>query len=50
MITFVISIIFTLGVSAFCSLLEAMILSTSTAEVESLKQKIPAKRQIAGTL
>lgn len=37
MIAFVIAVCFTLGVSAFCSLLEAMILSTTTAEIESLK-------------
>ena len=31
--------IITLGVSGFCSLLEAIVLSTTTAEVEALKKK-----------
>ncbi|GHC04445.1 CNNM domain-containing protein [Cerasicoccus arenae] len=38
-IPFAIAVVFTLTVSAFCSLLEAMILSTTTAEIEALKQK-----------
>ncbi len=42
-IPFILAVAFTLGISAFCSLLEAMILSTTTAEVESLKQKHPRK-------
>jgi CBS domain containing-hemolysin-like protein len=33
------AVFFTLSVSAFCSLLEAMILSTTTADIESLKQR-----------
>ena len=33
------AIAFTLGVSAFCSLLEAFVLSTTTVEVETLKQR-----------
>jgi CBS domain containing-hemolysin-like protein len=36
-----IAIILTLGVSAFCSLLEAFILSVSMAEIEALKQDHP---------
>ncbi|QYY36505.1 hemolysin family protein [Ruficoccus sp. ZRK36] len=39
MIAFWIAVIFTLGISAFCSLLEAMILSTTAAEVETLKTR-----------
>ncbi len=39
MIAFWLAVIFTLGVSAFCSLLEAMILSTTAAEVETLKAR-----------
>ncbi|MCH8475573.1 MAG: hemolysin family protein [Opitutales bacterium] len=35
---FIIAILFTLGVSGICSLLEAMILSTTTAEIENLKK------------
>jgi CBS domain containing-hemolysin-like protein len=38
----VLAISFTLGVSAICSLMEAFILSTTSAEVESLKKKHPA--------
>ena len=41
--TFILAIVFTIGVSALCSILEAMILSTTTAEIESLK-KSHAKR------
>lgn len=33
----------TIGVSALCSLLEAMILSTTTAEIESLKNRLPTR-------
>jgi len=40
------AILFTLGVSAFCSVMEAMILSTTTAEVEALKKKHPRKGQL----
>ena len=36
--TFIFAITFTIGISALCSLLEAMILSTTTAEIESLKK------------
>ncbi len=42
-LAFVLAIIFTLGVSAICSVIEAMILSTTTAEVEALKKKAPGK-------
>ena len=37
--TFILAIAFTIGVSALCSILEAMILSTTTAEIEALKKK-----------
>lgn len=40
---FTLAVSFTLGVSAFCSMLEAMILSTTTAEIESLKQRRPPR-------
>ncbi|WP_269542181.1 CNNM domain-containing protein [Cerasicoccus fimbriatus] len=46
MIAFVIAVVFTLTVSAFCSLLEAMILSTTTAEIEGLKQKSPLRGEL----
>ena len=36
--TFLLATAFTIGVSALCSLLEAMILSTTTAEIEALKR------------
>lgn len=38
---FILAIVFTIGVSALCSVLEAMILSTTTAEIEALKRAHP---------
>ena len=46
MTAFLLAIVFTLGVSFFCSLLEALILSTTVAEIESLKKRLP-KRGLA---
>lgn len=40
---FLFAIAFTIGVSALCSILEAMILSTTTAEIESLKKAHPKR-------
>lgn len=40
---FILAIVFTIGISALCSILEAMILSTTTAEIESLKKKHPPR-------
>lgn len=40
---FILAIVFTLGISAICSAMEAMILSTTVAEVEALKKKSPKK-------
>lgn len=40
---FILAIVFTIGVSALCSILEAMILSTTTAEIESLKKSNPKR-------
>lgn len=40
---FILAIVFTIGVSALCSILEAMILSTTTAEIESLKKSHPKR-------
>lgn len=37
-IAFIFAVAFTIGISALCSVLEAMILSTTTAEIESLKK------------
>ena len=42
---FILAISFTVGISAICSILEAMILSTTTAEIESLKKKYPQRGQ-----
>ena len=39
--SFVLAVLFTLGVSGLCSILEAMILSTTAAEIEALKCKRP---------
>lgn len=46
MFTLFLSICLTLGVSAFCSLLEAILLSTSNAEIEALKTKNPKRGQL----
>ena len=43
MIVLIIIVILTLGVSAFCSMLEAVVLSTTSVEIENLK-KISKKR------
>ena len=40
---FILAIAFTIGISALCSLLEAMILSTTTAEIEGLKKLCPSR-------
>lgn len=40
---FIFAAAFTVGVSALCSILEAMILSTTTAEIESLKKAHPSR-------
>lgn len=42
-LAFILAIAFTIGVSALCSVLEAMILSTTTAEIESLKKVYPKR-------
>jgi CBS domain containing-hemolysin-like protein len=41
--TFISAALFTIGVSALCSILEAMILSTTTAEIEGLKKAHPSR-------
>lgn len=43
MFGFIFAVIFTLGTSFWCSLLEALVLSTTTAEVEALKRAKPAR-------
>ncbi len=42
-VTFILAIAFTIGISALCSILEAMILSTTTAEIEGLKKTHPKR-------
>ncbi|GAB5560554.1 MAG: hemolysin family protein [Synoicihabitans sp.] len=46
MLLFAIAIVLTLGISFFCSLMEAMILSTTVSEVESLKKTRPRRGEI----
>ena len=41
MTALIVAIVFTIGVSALCSVLEAMILSTTTSEIEFLKRHKP---------
>ncbi|MGJ8637866.1 MAG: CNNM domain-containing protein [Opitutaceae bacterium] len=43
---FILAIVFTIGVSALCSILEAMILSTNTVEIEGLKKKHPKRGEM----
>lgn len=43
MFAFAFAIVFTLGTSFWCSLLEALVLSTTTGEVEALKRAKPAR-------
>ena len=43
MLGFILAVIFTLLTSFWCSLLEALILSTTTAEVEALKREKPVR-------
>jgi CBS domain containing-hemolysin-like protein len=45
-----IAIVFTLGVSFVCSLSEAIILSTTIAEIEALKKSRPRRGQVLETL
>ena len=43
MFGFVFAVVLTLAISFWCSLLEAIILSTTTAEIEALKRTKPAR-------
>lgn len=43
MTAFIVAVAFTVGVSFACSLMEALILSTTVAEVESLKKRSPRR-------
>ena len=42
----VIAVALTIGVSALCSILEAMVLSITTAEIESFKRRSPKRGRI----
>ena len=42
----VIAVVLTIGVSALCSILEAMVLSVTTAEIENFKKKSPRRGNI----
>ena len=48
MTAFVIAVLLTIGVSAFCSVLEAMVLSTSSAEIEAMRKKSPKRGALFG--
>ena len=43
---FILATAFTIGISALCSILEAMILSTTTAEIEALKKAHPRRGEL----
>lgn len=43
MTAFVIAVLLTIGVSAFCSVLEAMVLSTTSAEIQAMQKKAPKR-------
>lgn len=42
-LAFISAIVFTIGLSALCSVLEAMILSTTSVEIEGLKRRYPKR-------
>ncbi|GAB4164730.1 MAG: CNNM domain-containing protein [Terrimicrobiaceae bacterium] len=44
--TLTLAVAFTLGISAFCSLLEAMILSTTATDIELLKKRDPRRGEL----
>lgn len=46
MILLALAIAFTLGISFFCSLFEALVLSTTVADIETLKKKSPTRGAI----
>ena len=49
MIFFILTVVLTLGVSAICSMLEAMVLSTTPLEIETLKRKSPRRGELLET-
>lgn len=50
MLAFILAVSFTLGVSAFCSVMEALILSTTPTEIEALKKKHAHRGRMLETL
>jgi CBS domain containing-hemolysin-like protein len=46
MTALVIAVVLTISISAFCSVLEAMILSTTSAEVESMRNRSPKRGEM----
>lgn len=42
----IVAVCLTIGVSAFCSVLEAMVLSTTSAEVEAMRNKSPKRGEL----
>jgi CBS domain containing-hemolysin-like protein len=50
MLWLVVAIVGTLAVSFICSLFEALVLSTTVAEVESLKKRVPRRGQLLETI
>lgn len=43
MLWLILAIVFTLGISFFCSLFEALVLSTTVSDIETLKKKSPVR-------
>ena len=50
MTALVIAVLLTVSVSAFCSVLEAVVLSTSSAEIESMRKKSPKRGGLFGII
>jgi CBS domain containing-hemolysin-like protein len=50
MTQFIVAVVLTIGVSAFCSVLEAMVLSTSSAETEAMINRFPKRGKLFGKM
>ncbi len=50
MLAFTLAVVFTLGVSGFCSVMEALILSTTPTEIEALKKRYPRRGRMLENL
>ncbi|MDA0346049.1 MAG: hemolysin family protein [Verrucomicrobia bacterium] len=46
----IVAVVLTIGISAFCSVLEAMVLSTSSAETETIRNKYPKRGKLFGQI